>query len=137
MRIIEIKIPYPRFSGNHQHGTNGHHRFMRPEMRAWRDEVIYAIRSAGISVPISPGKVAASVLVCPPDRRTRDNGNVEKVVSDALQNAGVFAKGDSDQDAFAYLRGPVVDSGYVLIYLKPRRDEEYTADTCLQILGLL
>lgn len=104
--MIAFTIPYPPLSGNHQHraARNGG-RFLDARVVAWRRLVWYAAHQADARGKF-PGAVAVLYRVCAPDVKRRDLGNVEKVVSDALQTAGVIVD-DNLIDDLRLIRGPV------------------------------
>ena len=53
------------------------------------------------------GRLAVSVLACPPDRRARDLDNTSKALLDALTHAGVWDD-DSQIDGLAIWRAPML-----------------------------
>jgi crossover junction endodeoxyribonuclease RusA len=58
-----------------------------------------------------------TVFAYPPDRRTRDLGNLDKALSDALQFAGVIAD-DGDIDDLHYIRGGVYKGGRLKVMIE-------------------
>lgn len=104
--MIAFTIPYPPLSGNHQHkAAAGGGRILEARVRSWRKEVWYAAHAAGARNRFM-GAVAVVYRTFAPDRKRRDLGNVEKVVSDALQTAAVIVD-DVLIDDLRLIRGPV------------------------------
>lgn len=68
------------------------------------------------------GRLSVSYTVCPPDRRKRDIANVEKVLSDALQYAGVFHD-DSQIDRLLIERGRVMPDGCIVARIQEVRSD--------------
>ena len=56
------------------------------------------------------GRLAVSMVACPPDRRARDLDNVLKATLDALTHAGVWLD-DSQIDLLSVERAQVVKGG--------------------------
>jgi len=67
----------------------------------------------------SLGNARLSMVVeaYPPDRRRRDLGNLDKVLSDALQAAGVFDD-DEQIDDMRYVRHAIEAPGRVIVHLQ-------------------
>ena len=88
--MIAFTVTYPPLTGNHQHwhikATGG--KRLRPEMKAWRTEVWASAFQAGVVLDLK-GPLKAEYLCYPPPRARPDGGNLEKVISDALQSAQV------------------------------------------------
>lgn len=64
------------------------------------------------------GRLAVSVLACPPDRRARDLDNTSKALLDALTHAGVWGD-DSLIDVLMTVRGERVRGGRVVLRIEP------------------
>ena len=80
-----VVLPFPPTTGNHQHiqARNGK-RFLRPDVVAWRGAVAHEVFSGNVSfLGYEPLKMELRAYM--PDKRRRDLGNIEKLVSDALQ----------------------------------------------------
>lgn len=60
------------------------------------------------------GRLAVSIVLCPPDKRRRDLDNNFKAVLDALAYAGIY-KDDSQIDRLEMIRSDVVKNGSLLI----------------------
>lgn len=63
------------------------------------------------------GRLSVKYVVSPPDRRRRDIANVEKVLSDALQYAGVYHD-DAQIDELLIVRAPVMPDGCVVASIR-------------------
>jgi crossover junction endodeoxyribonuclease RusA len=117
---IEIELPWPPTTGNHQHGKRaGGGAFVRPEVESYRTEVKRAL--AGRKAPA--GGISVSWLLAPPDRRAVDFDNVSKVVADAITRAEFWP----DDSNLVIRRGEWVWTDPVpggLIYLTVLRSEK-------------
>lgn len=89
-RVIALIVPYPPLTGNHQYGhAPGGRKYLLPAVKAWRKEV-WAIALQAGAVGVLKGKKFQAEYACyPPPRARPDGGNLEKVISDALQHAKV------------------------------------------------
>ena len=68
------------------------------------------------------GRLAVSVLACPPDHRARDLDNTSKALLDALTHAGVWGD-DSLIDVLVTLRGERVQGGSVVVRIEPMQSD--------------
>jgi Holliday junction resolvase RusA-like endonuclease len=77
-------LPFPPINGNvnHQWVYFGRGVYLRPEVRAWRDEVIILLRQAG--QPLPSGPLAFELRYYPPDNRRRDGDGILKGVCDTV-----------------------------------------------------
>ena len=83
-------LPYPPVTGNHT-TRSGRGRFWTAEKaKQYRGQVAILIRSAGLSLSLK-GPLSIELLVAPPDRRARDQDNLQKVVFDSLTRAKFWA----------------------------------------------
>lgn len=102
---MTITIPFPPTTGNHQHVTlrNGR-RMLRKDIIAWRDEVSYLVSQMKIRF-LTLAPLSMHVDVWMPDNRKRDLDNIAKVVSDALEEAGMILDDSSVHDLHLIKKG--------------------------------
>ena len=93
-------------------------RMLSKEGEAYRAAVRVAVRAGHAAPPRLQGRLAITVLACPPDRIRRDLDNHQKVLFDALTLAGVVGD-DSQYDAIAIFRGAPVAGGKMLVSISP------------------
>ena len=91
MNVVRLVIPYPPLTGNHQHGRARNGRtYLLPEVKTWREQVAWEAKRYGVAGVIpARTKLRAEYLCFPPPDARADGGNLEKVISDALQHADV------------------------------------------------
>lgn len=119
---LDLSIPYPPASGNHQYGKGRHGgMFLKPKVKTYR----LAVKALVLELPgdmraMLPltGDMEVHVDLLPPDKRVRDSGNAIKVIYDALTRAGVWK--DDSQAKLEHLAslGPL-KGGLVRISIKP------------------
>jgi len=90
---VVLILPYPPLTGNHQHGrTRSGGTYLRAEIKAWREQVAWEAVRCGVTGAFpAKAKLQAEYRCFPPPKARPDGGNLEKVISDALQHAGVVA----------------------------------------------
>lgn len=119
MSEIILTLPYPP-TVNHAYKTvrrNGKPTVLKTadtEAFQWRVRAIVAKQGAQQHLY---GRLSVKYTVCPPDRRKRDIANVEKVLSDALQYAGVYHD-DSQIDELLIVRAPVMPDGCIVASIR-------------------
>jgi len=89
-----LTLPYPKVSGNHKNRMGRGRIYTTKDGKEYNLLVKMAVvkaRMAGQLRHKIESKVHVTLEVAPPDRRRRDKDNVEKVVFDALTEAGVWA----------------------------------------------
>mgnify|MGYP003140348797 FL=1 len=64
-------------------------------------------------------RVEVDIQAYPPDRRKRDLDNIQKILLDSLQAAGIY-KDDCQVDKITISRGPVVPEGMIVVDIKDR-----------------
>jgi crossover junction endodeoxyribonuclease RusA len=116
---VEIELPYPP-SVNHVWRTWKGRTLLSKEGRHYRALVAVLLRVAG--VPRLSGELAMQVDVYPPDRRRRDLGNLDKVLSDSLQHGGLFDD-DSQIADLHYRRCAVEKPGKVVVRVRQQQRE--------------
>ncbi len=119
---LVLELPHPP-SGNKR---TTHYRGRTISTREWRayKRNVTAVVSSNILWATSDKAFAMQRLAVeidwyPPDNRRRDCGNIEKAVSDALTDAGVWAD-DSQIDLLTIRRCPVEPGGRVVVRIKER-----------------
>ena len=110
-----IVLPFPPTTGNHQHiqARNGR-RFLRKDVVMWRDEV--SACCSGTSY-LSYKPLGVEMRVYMPDNRRRDIGNVEKLVSDALQQSSTILNDELLHEIHLYRAGVDRDAPRVEVTL--------------------
>lgn len=115
---IKVILPWPP-SCNHywQRGRRGV-MFISRRGQTFRTETILAVRAAPWFRKLK-GEIELSILACPPDKRRRDLGNLEKAVGDALEHAGLYDD-DYQVSRLVIERGPVCEDGRLEIVARER-----------------
>lgn len=80
------------------------------EGRRFRTSAAQMCMLGGVNNRQLAGRLAVSMVACPPDRRARDLDNVLKATLDALTHAGVWLD-DSQIDLLSVERAQVVKGG--------------------------
>lgn len=107
--MLRLELPYaPSF--NHAYTMWQGHRILSAENRAYRQQVRQIVRQAGAKTLLGP--LAVRLELYPPDLRRRDCDNAQKMILDALQQAGIFVD-DSQIVWLLTVKGPVVANGRV------------------------
>lgn len=98
---IKATLPYPPTVNHYWLRTK---RGMRisDEGRDFRRRVVALLAGC----PTFTGRLAVTVRVFPPDRRTRDQSNLSKALFDALEHAGLFANDNQIVEEHWYRRAP-------------------------------
>lgn len=96
-----IELPWP-VSANRYWRRAGKVIHTSNEARAYREEVGWLCKTA---TRFGHAKVGVAIVAYPPDARKRDLDNVQKVLCDSLQHAGIFDD-DSQIDDLWIVRGP-------------------------------
>lgn len=108
---MQLILPYPP-SANHYLGRNGHHSFIKPDGKAYRETVGWLC----VGKKKLQGRVAVHIVVYPPDKRRRDLANTEKFTIDSIVHAGVMDD-DEQIDDLHIVRGPVRPGGQLKVTL--------------------
>lgn len=110
-----LRCPWPP-STNHAYPSNKWgKRFLSAAGKAYKAAVQAVVLEAGR--PRLEGRLAVCIDLHPPDRRRRDIGNHEKVLIDALVEAGVF-EDDEQIDELLLRRKEIVPDGEAVVWLK-------------------
>jgi crossover junction endodeoxyribonuclease RusA len=111
-----LHLPWPP-SINHYWRRVGCRTLISREGRTFRTNVCALLGGGGNArKPPAGGRIALAMDAFPPDRRRRDLDNILKAVCDSLTHAGIY-EDDSQIDALAVRRGPVVPDGRLNIRL--------------------
>lgn len=103
----QLELPLPP-TVNHYYGTHGKARYIKPEGKAFREQVAWIVKQS--RVPKLTGRLALFIRIHPRDRRTQDIDNRIKALGDALMHAGCFDD-DSQIDDLHVVRGPIFSGG--------------------------
>ncbi len=121
--MTDLLMPYPP-SVNHIYDSRGWGgaKCLKTIVRVYRGMVSIrcndARRRGEIGREPIPGRLAVTVRVRPPDRRSRDLDNLGKCLLDALTKAGVWQ--DDDQiDRLTFIRDEPVKGGACHINIEP------------------
>lgn len=105
---VEIILPWPPSVNRYWRTVRGRMLISR-EGRAYRLAVVDRIIRSDTGAVMS-GRLAVSIVACPPDRRRRDIDNLLKAPLDALAYAAVY-QDDEQIDSLTVERGPIVPDG--------------------------
>ena len=89
------------------------------EGRRFRTTAAQMCMLGGVNNRQLAGRLAVSMVACPPDRRARDLDNVLKATLDALTHAGVWLD-DSQIDLLSVERAQVVKGGELRVTISVR-----------------
>ena len=123
MTQVTIRLPYPPSVNTvYRHAVRGKHSvmFMTDRGKDYKKQVEAHVRSAVVD-RFGDARLSMLVHVYPPDRRKRDLGNLDKVLCDSLQGAGLF-KDDEQIDDVRYIRKEVTKGGAVVVRLTSMDD---------------
>jgi crossover junction endodeoxyribonuclease RusA len=113
---ICLTLPYPP-TVNHYYGRGRRgNLFIGTAGKAYRVAVGRAAYLLGATKLV--GRIGLHVIACPPDRRRRDLGNLDKCLSDALEHVGLFDD-DEQIDDLRYERGERTPGGKLIVKLFP------------------
>jgi crossover junction endodeoxyribonuclease RusA len=110
--FYEIYLPFPPTVNNYYVKTK-RGVFISMQGKKFRAEVLQAISEQLPGVHLDY-KLLVEVVLYPPDNRTRDLGNYDKALMDAITEAGLWAD-DSLIDQQFFYRGEVTKSGSVFM----------------------
>lgn len=109
-----FELPYPP-SVNHYWQRVGPRMLISREGRRYREHVC-GLLAPGRSSMLC-GRLAVSIVLCPPDRRVFDLDNRLKALLDSLEHAGVY-RDDSQIDRLVIERGQVFPGGKVIVEIE-------------------
>jgi Holliday junction resolvase RusA-like endonuclease len=89
MNAITIKIPFPPSVNRLWNTTKTGRMHRTPKYREWQEEAGWVVREQVRGKSIS-GEYTIEIIAVKPDKRRRDLGNLEKAISDLLQEVGVI-----------------------------------------------
>ena len=81
--MIQFEIDFPPATGNTQYHVIARRKRLKPKVKDYRDEVALTISAYDLPEP----PYSMSLLIIPPDHRTRDSDNHLKVIMDAIKPA--------------------------------------------------
>ena len=114
--ILALDVPYPPSVNRYWRAFRGRN-ILSAEARAYR-RAITAVMLERKLTPLS-GRLAVSVMLCPPDRRRRDLDNAMKGLLDGLQHGGAYTD-DSQIDKLTIERGAVTPRGLAIVDITER-----------------
>jgi crossover junction endodeoxyribonuclease RusA len=118
--VIRLTLPFPpSLNTMFPSGKNGR-RFLSQKGKDFAIAVkakVWADRTnLQYSKPTLPPRLGLRLMLCPPDKRTRDLDNHIKAVADSLTKAGVWAD-DEQIDKLVVERGPIVKGGKCSVFV--------------------
>lgn len=108
-------LPWPPSVNSYWHHTRTGHTYVSQKGREYSDLVAHIVRTCGLVAPA--GLLSVEIHAVPPDRRTRDLGNLDKALGDSLTRAG-FWEDDSLIDRLSFQRRGVEWPGRLEIYVE-------------------
>jgi len=90
--------------------------FISKKGRLYRDSVIADVREQAPDVYIDD-KIAITVYMFPPDRRTRDLDNYMKALQDSITKSGLWEDDSLIDQVYTY-RGEVIKGGQVVVKIE-------------------
>jgi len=117
--MIELTLPWPPTINHAKHFWRG--RVVTSKAaRDYRTEVKVAVMEKAPGIDLGEARLEVHIQAFPPDNRKRDLDNIQKVLIDALQAAGLF-KDDSQIDYLGVTRAVKVDGGMVTVQISEKR----------------
>lgn len=113
---VDVVLPWPP-SVNAMWRNVGGKTLLSLRGRSFRKGALDACLLARVTGARLQGRLALHLVVCAPDRRSRDLDNTVKGVQDALTHAGVWLD-DSQIDRLVVERGPIVSGGEVRAHVE-------------------
>ena len=117
--MIELTLPWPPTINHAKHFWRG--RVVTSKAaRDYRTEVKVIAATAAPGIDLGEARLEVHIQAFPPDNRKRDLDNIQKVLIDALQAAGLF-KDDSQIDYLGVTRAVKTEGGMVTVQIAERR----------------
>ena len=116
--MIKLNLPWPP-SWNHIYGIGKGKVYKKKAAHEFAVEVRLAIAKKRGWEGFGSSRVEVDIQAYPPDRRKRDLDNIQKILLDSLQSAGIY-KEDCQVDKITISRGPVVPEGMLVVDIKQR-----------------
>ncbi len=117
--MIELTLPWPPTINHAKHFWRG--RVVTSKAaRDYRNEVKVIAAMAAPGINLGESRLEVNIWAFPPDNRKRDLDNIQKVLIDALQAAGLF-KDDSQIDYLGVTRAVKTAGGMVTVQISERR----------------
>ena len=113
--MIKLTLPWPPSINHAKHFWRGRVVTSKAAVayrKAVADEVLQSYRGQSLG----KARLEVHVQAFPPDRRKRDLDNIQKVLIDALQAAGLFDD-DEQIDYLSILRGPRLEGGMLNVQI--------------------
>ena len=104
-----FELPYPPLSGNRASRAGQGRHYTPKELVAYRQRLAIEASTQGVAGLMLEGPLEFNVVLCPPDKRARDEDNALKVAKDAMTRARIWV-----DDSNKVIRRTVVDWGPVL-----------------------
>ncbi len=118
MKIIKLNLPWPP-SINHAKGIRNNKPYPTDKMTKFKDEVAIEVRRRYPGLSLGKARLEVHIQAFPSDRRRRDLDNIQKVLLDSLQAAGLFDD-DEQIDYLSILRGPRIKEAMVVVLIKEK-----------------
>ena len=117
--MIELTLPWPPTINHAKHFWRG--RVVTSKAaRDYRTEVKVVVMEKAPGIDLGKARLEVHIQAFPPDNRKRDLDNIQKVLIDALQAAGLF-KDDSQIDYLGVTRAVKTEGGMVTVQIAERR----------------
>lgn len=118
MNIIKLTLPWPP-SINHAKGISDNKPYPTRKLKEFRKAVADEARVRYRGASLGKARLEVHIQAFPPDRRKRDLDNIQKVLLDSLQAAGLFDD-DEQIDYLSILRGPRLEKAMVVVLIKEK-----------------
>ena len=116
MKNIKLNLPWPP-SWNHIYGIGKGKVYKKKAAHDFALAVKVAMAKKRGAEGFGSSRVEVDIQAYPPDRRKRDLDNIQKILLDSLQSAGIY-KDDCQVDKITISRGPVVPEGMIVVDIK-------------------
>lgn len=113
--MIKLTLPWPP-SINHAKGIHNNKPYPTDELKKFKAEIFVVVREQHKGPGLGKSRLEVHIQAFAPDRRRRDLDNIQKVLLDALQAAGLFDD-DEQIDYLSILRGPRFSGGMVQVQI--------------------
>lgn len=115
--MIVLQLPFPPSANNLYPSAKNGRRFLSKIGKDYHAAVHACVLDQLRRYPKLAHRIAVTYAVNPPDKRRRDAGNWEKILSDSLTQAGVWLD-DSQIDDLRIVRGEPVPGGQVTVTIR-------------------
>ena len=114
MSDIRLQLPWPP-SVNSAYRVFRSSVYKTQQAKDYTKEVCALVKAKKVK-GLGKARVRVAIQAYPPDRRKRDLDNIQKILLDSLEQAGLFDD-DSQIDRLEIMRGPAVVDGLVIVLL--------------------